>query len=132
VSATEDALRTELRGLAALPQGRDLLQLALRGLSGDGRGLTAGCWVKGGGAGCLFQHAYWQGVEEGAFADDGRARAWVTGVAGPHYTAGVRWGGNLRQRLYAAAQELVIDRMGWFLRGKWFWLAGGAGLARLS
>jgi hypothetical protein len=82
VSASEDALRAELRGLAALPQGRDLLQFALRGLSGDGRGLTAGCWVKGGAAGCLFQHAYWQGVREGAFPPGGSARDWVSAYAG--------------------------------------------------
>jgi len=82
VSATEDELRVELRGLARLPQGRDLLQLALRGLSGDGRGLTAGCWVKGGVAGCLFQHAYWQGVREGTFPAGGSARDWVSAYAG--------------------------------------------------
>jgi hypothetical protein len=82
VSATEDELRVELRGLAGLPQGRDLLQLALRGLSGDGRGLTAGCWVKGGVAGCLFQHAYWQGVREGTFPAGGSARDWVSAYAG--------------------------------------------------
>ena len=82
MTATEDALRTELRGLAALPQGRDLLQLALRGLSGDGRGLTAGCWVKGGVAGCLFQHAYWQGVREGTFPAGVSARDWVSAYAG--------------------------------------------------
>ena len=82
MSATEDALRTELRGLAALPQGRDLLQLALRGLSGDGRGLTAGCWVKGGVAGCLFQHAYWQGVREGVFRDEGRPGDWIGSLVG--------------------------------------------------
>ena len=82
MSTREDTLRNELRGLAGLPQGRDLLQLALRGLSSDGRGLTAGCWVKSGVAGCLFQHAYWQGVREGTFPPGGSARDWVSAYAG--------------------------------------------------
>ena len=34
----------------------------------------SGCWTRKGDAGCLFQHAYWQGVADGMFADDGRAR----------------------------------------------------------
>ena len=42
----------------------------------------SGCWTRKGDAGCLFQHAYWQGVADGVFADDGRVRAWVSGVAG--------------------------------------------------
>jgi hypothetical protein len=47
-----------------------LLQLALRGIQESSRGLTVGCWVKpnGGVSGCVFQHAYWQGVVEGAFS----------------------------------------------------------------
>jgi hypothetical protein len=59
----------DLSALASDPQGRRLLQLALRGIQESGRGLTYGCWVKhdGGVSGCLFQHAYWQGVEEGVF-----------------------------------------------------------------
>jgi len=102
VSATEDVLRSELRGLAALPQGRDLLQLALRGLSGDGRALTAGCWVKGGVAGCLFQHAYWQGVREGTFPAGVSARDWVSAYAG---TAGY-WSVS---RTIAAFDELARE-----------------------
>ena len=46
---------------------RGLLQLALRGIQESEHGLTIGCWVKpdGGVSGCVFQHAYWQGVAEG-------------------------------------------------------------------
>jgi hypothetical protein len=66
----ETAARQELATLAAQERGRALLQLALRGIQESGRGLTVGCWVRPGGgvAGCVFQHAYWQGVAEGAFA----------------------------------------------------------------
>jgi hypothetical protein len=45
---------------------------------------VSGCWTRKGDAGCLFQHAYWQGVNDGVFEADGHARAWVSGVAGPH------------------------------------------------
>ena len=38
----ETALRAELAELAAQPRGRSLLQLALRGLQDESRGLTAG------------------------------------------------------------------------------------------
>jgi hypothetical protein len=110
VTASEDALRTELHGLAKLPQGRDLLQLALRGLSGDGRGLTAGCWVKGGVAGCLFQHAYWQGVREGTFPAGGSARDWVSAYAG---TAGY-WNVN---RTITAFDELAREELAGSRRG---------------
>jgi hypothetical protein len=60
----------ELSALADDERGRRLLQLALRGIQESGRGLTIGCWVKPGGgvSGCVFQHAYWQGVAEGAFS----------------------------------------------------------------
>lgn len=66
----ERRVRDELAQLAAGEKGRTLLQLALRGIHESGRGLTYGCWVKrdGGVSGCLFQHAYWQGVSEGTFA----------------------------------------------------------------
>jgi hypothetical protein len=66
----ERTARRELAALAHEERGRSLLQLALRGIQESGRGLTIGCWVKPGGgvAGCVFQHAYWQGVVEGAFA----------------------------------------------------------------
>ena len=32
--------------------------------------MTIGCWVKPGGgvSGCVFQHAYWQGIAEGVFS----------------------------------------------------------------
>jgi hypothetical protein len=65
----ERIARRELAALASEERGRLLLQLALRGIQESGHGLTIGCWVKPGGgvAGCVFQHAYWQGVAEGAF-----------------------------------------------------------------
>jgi hypothetical protein len=71
----ERIARRELAALASEERGRLLLQLALRGIQESGHGLTIGCWVKPGGgvAGCVFQHAYWQGVAEGAF--DGTATA---------------------------------------------------------
>jgi hypothetical protein len=75
-------LRQALANLAQHDGGRRLLQLSLRGLESGDRELVAGCWTHRGDAGCLFQHAYWQGVTEGQFADDGQARAWVSGVAG--------------------------------------------------
>jgi hypothetical protein len=61
--------RHQLEALAEDERGRQLLQLALRGIQTSGRGLTIGCWVKPGGgvSGCVFQHAYWQGVAEGVF-----------------------------------------------------------------
>jgi len=65
----ETIARRQLEALAADERGRVLLQLALRGIQTSGRGLTIGCWVKPGGgvSGCVFQHAYWQGVDEGMF-----------------------------------------------------------------
>lgn len=65
----ERIVRDELTALAGDERGRQLLQLALRGIQESGRGLTMGCWVKrdGGVSGCLFQHAYWQGLQEGIF-----------------------------------------------------------------
>jgi hypothetical protein len=65
----ERIARGELAALASEERGRLLLQLALRGIQESAHGLTIGCWVKPGGgvAGCVFQHAYWQGVAEGAF-----------------------------------------------------------------
>jgi hypothetical protein len=65
----ESRARRELGALAAEPRGRELLQLALRGIQTSDCGLTVGCWVKPGGgvSGCVFQHAYWQGVAEGVF-----------------------------------------------------------------
>ena len=71
----EQIARHQLQELAAEDRGRQLLQLALRGIQTSGRGLTIGCWVKPGGgvSGCVFQHAYWQGVAEGAFGPDERA-----------------------------------------------------------
>jgi hypothetical protein len=70
VTREERLARHQLAALAADERGRRLLQLALRGIQESGRGLTFGCWVKkdGGVAGCVFQHAYWQGASEGLFA----------------------------------------------------------------
>jgi hypothetical protein len=69
VTREERIARHKLSVLARDEKGRQLLQLALRGIQEDGRGLTYGCWVKrdGGVSGCLFQHAYWQGLQEGVF-----------------------------------------------------------------
>ena len=64
----EQRVRDDLAVLAASDRGRELLQLALRGIGRGDRAVTAGCWTDRGIAGCLFQHAYWQGVEEGVFA----------------------------------------------------------------
>ena len=66
----ERIARRELAALASETRGRLLLQLALRGIQESEHGLTIGCWVKPGGgvSGCVFQHAYWQGIAEGAFA----------------------------------------------------------------
>ena len=71
----ERIARRELAALVSEERGRLLLQLALRGIQESGHGLTIGCWVKPGGgvAGCVFQHAYWQGVSEGAFSGTGAA-----------------------------------------------------------
>jgi hypothetical protein len=65
----ETIARRQLTELAGDERGRQLLQLALRGIQTSGHGLTIGCWVKPGGgvSGCVFQHAYWQGLAEGAF-----------------------------------------------------------------
>jgi hypothetical protein len=69
VRAEARAVANELAALAGDKRGRHLLQLALRGIQESGHGLTYGCWVKPGGgvSGCLFQHAYWRGLEEGVF-----------------------------------------------------------------
>lgn len=71
----ETIARRQLEALAGEPRGRQLLQLALRGIQTSGRGLTIGCWVNPGGgvSGCVFQHAYWQGIAEGSFGSGERA-----------------------------------------------------------
>src|SRR5436190_14320385 len=78
----ERRLRDDLQALAASERGRQLLQLGLRGIARGERGLTAGCWVKHGDTGCLFQHAYWEGVREGVFADAGRPGDWIGSFVG--------------------------------------------------
>jgi hypothetical protein len=75
-------MREALERLAETDGGRRLLQLSLRSIEAGDHELVSGCWTRKGDAGCLFQHAYWQGVADGVFADDGRVRAWVSGVAG--------------------------------------------------
>ena len=82
MNAEERRLRTDLTTLSDSDRGRQLLQLALRGIGRGERALTAGCWVDGGIAGCLFQHAYWQGVDEGIFADAGRPGDWIGSFVG--------------------------------------------------
>jgi hypothetical protein len=78
----ERALRDELETLAETPRGRELLQLALRGIESDERELVCGRWERDGEAGCLFQHAYWQGVRDGVFHADDPARDWVSSFVG--------------------------------------------------
>jgi hypothetical protein len=80
----ERQLREDLRALARSGRGRQLLQLGLRGIERGERNVTAGCWVKRGDAGCLFQHAYWEGVHEGVFADQGRPGDWIGSFVGSH------------------------------------------------
>jgi hypothetical protein len=77
-------MREALERLAEHDGGRRLLQLSLRSIEAGDHELVSGCWTRKGDAGCLFQHAYWQGVADGVFAADGHARAWVSGVAGAH------------------------------------------------
>jgi len=84
MTGDERRLREDLATLAASRQGRRLLQLGLRGIERGERGVTAGCWIKRGDAGCLFQHAYWEGVREGVFADKGRPGDWIGSFVGPH------------------------------------------------
>jgi hypothetical protein len=83
MSADELRVREGLATLAASEPGRRLLQLGLRGIQRSDLGLTAGCWVERGSAGCLFQHAYWQGVREGIFSDAGRPGDWIGSFVGP-------------------------------------------------
>jgi hypothetical protein len=76
MTGEERTARNELATLASNERGRQLLQLALRGIQESSRGLTIGCWVKpnGGVSGCVFQHAYWQGVAESAFSPAAAAK----------------------------------------------------------
>jgi hypothetical protein len=84
VTGDECRLREDLASLAASDRGRRLLQLGLRGIERGEHPVTAGCWTKRGDAGCLFQHAYWEGVREGIFADAGRPGDWIGSFVGPH------------------------------------------------
>jgi hypothetical protein len=84
VIGEEAQLRHELRTLAASPRGRRLLQMAVRGMGRGEREVTAGCWREKGNAGCLFQHAYWEGVKEGVFTDHGRPGDWIGSFVGAH------------------------------------------------
>jgi hypothetical protein len=84
MTGDERRLRADLATLGASDQGRRLLQLGLRGIERGEQGVTAGCWIKRGNAGCLFQHAYWEGVREGIFADAGRPGDWIGSFVGPH------------------------------------------------
>ncbi len=64
---------------------------SLRGLQDESRGLTAGCWNRRGVSGCLFQHAYWQGVGEGVFQPGGLANERIERfVGGADYRLVVR------------------------------------------
>src|SRR5438046_2580899 len=78
----EQRLREDFMTLAGSERGRQLLQLGLRGIARGERAVTAGCWIKHSNAGCLFQHAYWEGVREGVFADKGRPGDWIGSFVG--------------------------------------------------
>jgi hypothetical protein len=84
MTAEEHRVREDLAALAGSVRGRRLLQLALRGIERGERAVTAGCWTEHGVAGCLFQHAYWEGVREGVFADAGRPGDWIGSFVGGH------------------------------------------------
>ena len=84
MTTDERRLRADLSILATSERGRRLLQLGLRGIERGERNVTAGCWIKRGDAGCLFQHAYWEGVREGVFTDTGRPGDWIGSFVGPH------------------------------------------------
>jgi hypothetical protein len=84
MTADERRLRENLGTLANSERGRRLLQLGLRGIERGERGVTAGCWVRRSNAGCLFQHAYWEGVREGIFEDAGRPGDWIGSFVGQH------------------------------------------------
>jgi hypothetical protein len=82
MNSHEQRLHDDLVNLASSLRGRQLLQLALRGIARGDRDVAAGCWVKRGDAGCLFQHAYWEGVRGGIFADAGRPGDWIGSFVG--------------------------------------------------
>ena len=82
MTSEERQLREDLAMLGGSERGRQLLQLGLRGILRGERGVTAGCWRERGNAGCLFQHAYWEGVREGVFADEGRPGDWIGSFVG--------------------------------------------------
>jgi hypothetical protein len=84
MTSEEQQLRDELSLLASGERGRRLLQLSLRGIARGEHGVTAGCWRERGDAGCLFQHAYWEGVREGVFPDEGRPGDWIGSFVGAH------------------------------------------------
>src|SRR5436305_9465622 len=84
MTTDERRLRADLATLAASERGRRLLQLGLRGIGRGEHAVTAGCWTQRGNAGCLFQHAYWEGVREGIFADAGRPGDWIGSFVGAH------------------------------------------------
>ena len=85
--------------------GRRLLQLGLRGIQHGEHGVTAGCWSRRGDAGCLFQHAYWQGVREGVFADLGRPGDWIGSFVGPRLRDR-----HLGDRVVRPARALAVRR----------------------
>ena len=78
----EATMRESLERLAEHDGGRWLLQLALRSIERGDHELVSGCWTQKGDAGCLFQHAYWQGVREGVFRDEGRPGDWIGSLVG--------------------------------------------------
>jgi hypothetical protein len=82
MQADQVEMRAALEQLADHEGGRRLLQLALRSIESGDHELVSGCWTRKGDAGCLFQHAYWQGVRDGVFADSGRPGDWIGNFVG--------------------------------------------------
>ncbi len=117
----ETNARSQLQALAAQDQGRQLLQLALRGIQTSDCGLTVGCWVKPGGgvSGCVFQHAYWQGVSEGIFTTtvkaDTEIRQFVDERDFQLVMSAIRALDSLGKRRFARRRGLhrTVDEVAW-------------------
>ena len=82
MNSDEQRLHDDLVTLAASPRGRRAASARVARHRARRQGVAAGCWVKRGDAGCLFQHAYWEGVRNGVFADAGRPGDWIGSFVG--------------------------------------------------
>src|SRR5579859_1273451 len=117
----ETTARRQLQTLASDERGRLLLQLALRGIQTSGHGLTIGCWVKpsGGVSGCVFQHAYWQGIAEGVFDTSAAADKEIKGLVDEHdfhlVMEAIRALDSLGKRRFLRRRGLVrqLDEAAW-------------------